>query len=336
MDSSLKKRLYQTGIALIVVLSTGTIGYYIITDFHYTPFTCFYMTVITVTTIGYDEIINLAGYEGAREFTIFIAFSGIGVLTYFVSTLSAVIIDGRLRESFKKRKMQKTISSMKDHFIICGVGKHSLHLIEELNNTERETVCIDINPESFKEILNRYPGQIFIEGDATLSETLEKAGINNAAGLFATTDNDNVNLVICLLARNLSPKIKIISLCINHDNKGKIKMAGADHVVSPNYIGAIRMANEMVRPEVTTLLEEIFENERITFRIEQIELNEKYEGKKIGDLKLNEFKDLIFVALKTNNEFLFKPDNSCQIKNGDTLIVIATPEGRILIEKKDE
>ncbi len=99
MESNLKKKLFLTGLALLAVLSIGTFGYYLITDFQYDLFTCFYMTVVTVTTIGFDEIISVREYEGGRPFTVFLAFAGIGILTYFVSTVSAVIVEGQLKES---------------------------------------------------------------------------------------------------------------------------------------------------------------------------------------------------------------------------------------------
>lgn len=110
MDQVLKKRLFQTSFALLFIFAFGTAGYYYITDMAYDLFTCFYMTVLTVTTIGFDEIIDVKNFEGGRPFTVFIAFTGIGLLTYFVSTVAAVIIDGKLRENYKRRKMEKSIS----------------------------------------------------------------------------------------------------------------------------------------------------------------------------------------------------------------------------------
>jgi voltage-gated potassium channel len=335
MDSTLKKRLYQTGVAVIIVLFTGTFGYYIITDFQYNIFTCFYMTVLTVTTIGFDEIINLKDYELGRPFTVFIAFSGIGVLTYFVSTVSAVIIDGHYRESFKKRKMEKSINECTNHFIICGIGRHSMHLIDELITTERESVCIDINPNEIKNMTKIYPNQKYIEGDATHNDTLKKAGIEKATGLFATTNDDNINLVITLLARRLNPGIRIISLCINHDNKEKIMMAGADAVVSPNYIGGLRMANLMLRPVVSNFLDLILRDKYKNLRFEQIDLKDTHNGKRLGELKLNEFKETVVISLKSNGELIFNPSDSIEIKAGDSIMIITTPKERIKLTDMD-
>ncbi len=337
MDSTLKKRLYQTGAAVLVILSTGTLGYYFITDFHYDIFTCFYMTVVTVTTIGFDEIINVQAYELGRPFTVFIAFSGIGILTYFVSTVSAVIIDGHYRETYKKRKMEKSIDKCANHYIICGIGRHSMHLIDELSVTERNSVCIDLDPDEIKKIIKFYPNQMYVEGDATHNDTLKKAGVENALGLFATTNDDNINLVITLLARRLNPAIRIISLCINHDNKEKIMMAGADNVVSPNYIGGLRMANLMLRPVVSNFLDLILRDKYKDLRFEQIDLKENHHGRKLGDLKLTDFKETVVISVKSEDELIFNPPDNFEIKPGDSIMIITTPKERIkLTEMTDD
>ncbi len=332
MDSNIKKRLILTGLSLLVVLSTGTIGYYLITDFKYDLFTCFYMTVVTVTTIGFDEIIAVGYYEGGRPFTVFLAFAGIGILTYFVSTISAVIIEGQLRDSYKKRIMEKEIGKFTDHYIICGVGSHSFHILDELQITKRDSVCIELNPEMIRQIQEKFPQQKYIIGDATHSDVLSKAGVERAKGLFATTDEDNKNLVITLLARKLNPGIRIISLCINHDNEYKIKLAGADNVISPNYMGGLRMASEMLRPVVTHFLDIMLSDTYKNLRIEQIILTDKHAGKKIKDLKLDEFKDTIFIALKSGDELIFKPEDDFQVHDGDLLLIITTPDERIKLE----
>ena len=333
MESNLKQRLLFTGLALIIVLSIGTTGYYIITDLNYNLFTCFYMTVVTVTTIGFDEIIDVSHYEGGRPFTVFLAFAGIGILTYFVSTVSAVIVEGQLKESYKKRKMEKIINKLTGHYIICGMGNHSFHVLDELSITKRESVFVETDPELLKYIQEKYPQESYIDGDATQADTLTKAGIERAKGLFATTDDDNKNLVICLLARKMNPGIRIISLCMNHENKYKIKLAGADEVISPNYIGGLRMASEMLRPEVSHFIDIMLSDSYRDLRIEQINLKGSLVGKQISDLKINEFKETIFIALKSGDELIFKPKDDYEVKDGDLLLIITTPDERIKLEE---
>ncbi|MEO8664509.1 MAG: potassium channel protein [Ignavibacteria bacterium] len=331
MDSTLGKRLLQAGGALLIILLIGTTGYFLITKGQIDIFTCLYMTVVTITTIGY-EIINLEQYEGARAFTMFLAFAGIGLLTYFVSTISAIIIEGHLRESYKKRKMEKTITRLHDHYIVCGVGKHAMHIIDELIATERHCVFIEIDPVIIKEVRKKFPMQLYIEGDSTSDEVLTKAGVQNAKGLFASTMDDNLNLVISLSAKRLNPKIKIVSLCLNHSNQEKLKIAGADTIVSPNYIGGLRMASEMLRPGVTTFLDVMLRDKDKNIRIEQIDITEEHKGKTIGQLKIDDLKDTLLLGVNSNGDFLFKPQDSYEVTPGDSLIVMTSPEERIKLE----
>lgn len=332
MDITIRKRLLQTFVALLVVLFMGTIGYYSLTHGQIDLFTCFYMTVITITTIGFDEVIILENFPGSREFTIFLAFAGIGILTYFVSTVSAIVIEGHLRETYKKRRMEKSIDKLKGHFIVCGVGRHAIHLIEELIATQRQCVFVEMDDSVIKNVMRRFPMQLYIEGDATNDEVLLRAGIKNAKGLFASTSDDNMNLVICLTARNINPDIKIVALCTNNANQVKMKVAGADTIVSPNYIGGIRMASEMVRPTVTTFLDKML-HERDNMRIDEVEMTESNDGMKISDFTKKDLKTTLIIAVNRNNELIFKPDDDFLISKGDSLIVMTVPSERIKLEE---
>lgn len=326
------KRLFQAAIGLFIILVTGTFGYWATTGMKYSLFDCFYLTVITITTIGYSEVIDQAHYPYARGLTIFLAFAGIGLLTYFVTSLSAIIIEGKLKESYKKRKMENLLKKVNNHFIICGIGRHSVHLLEELTQTKRESVFIDMDPEIIRKTSLKYPKELFVEGDATNDDILIKAGIINARGLFATTTDDNLNLVICLSARRLKPDLMIVALCNDHSNIDKLKMAGADKVVSTYYISGMRMASEMFRPIVAQMLDVMMRGENKSLRIEQVDIHENYFGKKINDLKIGEFKDTLLLALKSGDKIQFNPEPDQIINNGDTLIVMTTPQERIKLE----
>lgn len=326
------KRFLYTGISLILILISGTFGFWLLTQRQNSLFDCFYFTVITITTIGFNETIDLKDYTGARLFTIFIAFSGIALLTYFVSNVSAIFIEGHLKETFKKRKMEKTIHKLNNHYIICGIGRHSLHLLEEMSQTKRDYVLIDISKETIDRVLAKFPGENYIEGDATNDDILNKAEIKKAKGLFATTTDDNLNLVISLSARRLNPDITIVSLCNNHNNLIKIKMAGADKVVSTNFIGGMRMASEMFRPTVTEVLDTMLRGQNKNLRIEQVEMNEVHIGNTISELRLDQFKNTLLLALRTEGEIFFKPDEEYRIKSGDALIIMTTPDERIKLE----
>lgn len=326
MDLSIKRRLIGTGIAVVVILFIGTFGYYFLAEGRYDLFTCLYMTVITITTIGFAEIVEMNDHNILRLFTMFLAFLGIGLLTYFVSTISVVFVEGHLRKTYKKRKMEKLISHMKDHYIICGIGRHSLHLLEELTYYNSDNVCIEISNDVINNVRKTFSEIFYIEGDASEDEILLKAGIERAAGIFATTSDDNLNLVICLSARRLNPKIKIVSLCVNHRNMAKIKLAGANNVISTNYIGGLRMAAEMLRPSSIHVLDIMIGEKHKNIKIEEISMTDKEDGKNIGELKAGKFKDTLIIALKSREDITFQPDDKKMVNKFDELILLKTPK----------
>ena len=228
--------------------------------------------------------------------------------------------------------MEKEIIKFENHYVICGVSRHSYHVIEELIDTNRESVFIEISRNVINNTLEKYPDLNYLEGDATSDEVLLKAGIMNASGLFVSTSDDNTNLVICLSARQLNPGLKIVSLCMNHNNSDKMKLAGANNVISPNYIGGLRMASEMLRPSVTNFLDTLQKYKNKKLRIEQIELKDKFSNKKLIDLRLEDFKNTLVIALMKNDEWIFKPDDDIDIETDDVLIVMTTPEERVKLE----
>lgn len=329
-------KLFFAAVTIIIILLIGTFGYWYLTDMNYSLFECFYLTVITITTIGYSEVIDHSKYPYARLLTIFIAFVGIGLLTYFVTSISAIVIEGKLKESYKKRKMEKLIKKVESHYIICGIGRHSVHLIEELTQTKRECILVDLDPDVIETVSQRYPDSFFVEGDATNDEVLLKAGVAKAKGIFATTTDDNLNLVVCLSARRLNPDITIVALCNVHSNQDKLRLAGADKVVSSYFISGLRMASEMFRPVVAQVLDVMMKGRNKNLRIEQVEINKDYYGKKIQDLKIEELKHTLLIALKKGDEIQFNPDPEIIISEGDTIIVMTTPNERISLENLSE
>ena len=154
------------------------------------------MTVITITTIGYSEIIDFSGSVAGRVFTIFIALSGIGMLAYMLTSLTATIVEGELTESFRRRRMEKTAKKARGHYIVCGMGSAGLYIVNELWETKRDHVIIDNDKDKIDKNMGTMPNETFIEGNATDSNILLKAGIEKANVLFAVTRDDNQNIVI--------------------------------------------------------------------------------------------------------------------------------------------
>ena len=181
--------------------------------------------------------------------------------------------------------------------------------------------------------LKAFPELLFVEGDATDSDTLQKAGIQDAVGLFAVTGDDNQNLVISLTAKQTNPKIRVIARCNDVKNLDKIKKAGADAVVSPSYIGGLRIASEMIRPTAVSFIDVMLRDREKNLRIEEVVVPPSFEGKPLGALNLRAFPSILLLAIKTNGDWLYNPPRNHILTRGNTLIVMITTDDRLRIER---
>jgi voltage-gated potassium channel len=330
----MRNKYLWAGILLVAVILIGAVGYWLIGGGKYPFFDCLYMTVITIATIGFSEVIDIAGNVGARVFTMFIAVAGIGVLAYLVTNLTAAIVEGELTKSFRRRRMEKLAAKAREHYIVCGVGWAGLHIINELRETKRSHVIIDLNRSKIDKSLEAMSGEVFIEGDATDNDTLLKAGIDRATGIFAVTGDDNQNLVIALTARQLNPAVRVVAQCNETKNTEKIRKAGADAVVSPGYISGMRMASEMVRPTVVTFLDKMLRGKDENLRVEEVPVPASLVGKALSAINWRSFPRTLLLAVKKGEDWVYNPSRPDYILEPDNrLIVMTTPEERRDLEK---
>jgi voltage-gated potassium channel len=330
----MRNKYVWSGGLLVAVILIGTVGYWLIGDGKFPLFDCLYMTVITIATIGFSEVIDIAGNVGARTFTMVIAVAGIGVLAYLATNLTAAIVEGQLTKSFRRRRMEKLAAKAREHYIICGVGWAGLHIINELRETRRPHVIIDINPDKLAKSVAAFSGEVFIEGDATDNDTLLKAGIDKAAGVFAVTGDDNQNLVIALTARHLNPQVRVVAECNETKNVEKIKNAGADAVVSPGYISGMRMASEMVRPTVVSFLDKMLRGKDENLRVEEVPVPPALAGKTLASFDWHKYPRTLLLAVKKGEDWVYNPSRRDYVlKPEDRLIVMTTPEERSALEE---
>ncbi len=332
MLSEFYRRLIWAGIGLVLILVMGTIGYWLIGGREHSFVDALYMTVITITTIGFQEVIDLAGNPGGRVFTIFIAVCGIGVMLYFITNLTAFVVEGEVTESFRRRKMAKKASNSKDHYVICGTGEIGFHIVSELSATRRPHVIVDVNRRSIDRVLEAFPEEVFVEGDATDNNVLLKAGILKARGVFAVTGDDHHNLIVSLTAKHLNPNVRVVARCNEMKNQERMRKAGADAVVSPSLIGGLRMASEMIRPAAVSFLDVMLRTEG-NLRVEEVAVPHSFVGKTISALNLKEYRQILLLAVKTNGDWLYNPPDDYVLQPENTLIFMATPEGRFDLEK---
>jgi voltage-gated potassium channel len=328
MPSGIYRRFVWAGAILIAIIVIGTVGYWFIGGRQYSFVDTLYMTVITITTIGFAEIIDLTGNVGGRIFTIFIAIAGVGTMAYIVTNITALIVEGELTESFRRRKMEKIAGNSRDHYIICGLGAVGFYIANELHDTKRPHVIVDVNKKNIERSLESLHDEVFIEGDATDSHTLLKAGVEKAAGLFAVTGDDNQNLVVSLTAKQLNPKLKVVARCNDMRNSEKMKKAGADAVVSPTAIGGLRMASEMLRPTVVSFLDTMLRDKEKNLRVEELPVPESFVGQPISALNLKRCSHTLLLAIKTKGDWVYNPSESHIIDQENTLVFMTTPEGR--------
>jgi len=318
--------------AMACVMLVGTLGYRVIGGPGYSWLDCFYMTFITVATIGFNEIIDISHNPAGRLFTIFIATAGIGTLTFMLSAVTAYILEGDLNQKWRRKKMQKTIDKLKDHYIICGVGRVGGNVANELAMTGRSFVLIDSKQANIERHLGKYPDQIYLEGDASDNDMLLAAGVERARGIFAVAHDDTLNLVICLSARQLNPEMRIVARCHDMKNAEKTRRAGADEIVSPDFTGGLRLVSAMVRPHVVSFLDEMLKSDE-NLRMEEIVVPAGFAGKSLEVLQSYSRDYILLATRRPHGKWLFNPQAQFVLQERDVVMVMATPEGRVRLEQ---
>jgi voltage-gated potassium channel len=293
-----KRTLYNLFFVIVLVVIGGSAGYYILFNGEPKFIDCLYMTVISLTSVGYGEVLEVTGNVPAQIFTMVLITFGTGLLLYSISTLTAILVEGELSGLLRKRKMQKRIEKLSEHFIVCGGGETSKPLIEELIQNFEPVVLIESEPEKIEKC--RVSNNVFIvDGDPTDDHNLIEAGI------------------------------RIISQMTDQAIEAKLLKAGANRVISPNIIGGLRMASEMIRPTAVDFLDQMLRSEKGNLRIHEIVITKTSGvlGKKIIQSGLKDKFDLLILGAKSpDGRIEFNPSPSRTIAEGMTLIVMGSIE----------
>jgi len=328
-----RRRLAFSGIGFLGILLIGMVGYRIVGGPHSSWVDCFYMTFITVATIGYGEVVDLTGHPIGRIFTMFVSLAGIGTMTYMIMTLTAFVVEGQINAAFRRRRMEKVIEKFRDHFIVCGVEGTAQHILNELRATNRPFVVVDPDRVMLEKMASAYQNVAFIEGDPTDNETLQTAGLLQAKGLFAVTADDNQNLVVCLTAKQINHKVRVVVSCQELRNADKMRKAGADAVVSPTYIGGLRMASEMIRPTVVSFLDTMMSRKEEPLRVEEVMVPEGFAPRPLAALELKRYGNLLLLAVKSKGNWTYNPPTATVVSPGEALVIMTTPEERVQLER---
>ena len=320
-----ERRVLSALILLATTIVVGTIAYKFLTGGAYGWLTCLYMTVITLSTVGFEEVIDTSQLPLVRAFTTVLILSGMGILLYSLSTVTAIMVEMDLRDVFKRRKMNKDIRQLHNHFIVCGFGATGSCIAQELLKTGASIVVIENNPERI-ETLRKLDDVLHIEGDTTDDDMLIRAGIDQAAGLAAALSSEKDNLFLTLTARQLNPSIRIVARGLDDSVNRKLRKAGADAVVSTTVIGSLRMASELIRPSVVSFLDTMLRDTTQTIRFEELHISSdsKFINQTINSTGLREDFDLLIVALKKpdSSQFIYNPPADTLLVRGMTLVVL--------------
>jgi voltage-gated potassium channel len=325
----LRRRLVIALAALLLVTMTGVVGFSIIGRGRYGVVDAAYMTVITLTTVGYGEIIDMAGHPGARLFTMALLLSGVGIVAYTVPALAAFVIEGQLNHVFTRRKMQKAIAGIRDHFIVCGDTPESVHVADELLRTRRPMVFVAPGEAAAQPVRERGADVPVLVGDAGHDAVLLEAGIERAAGVVLAMQSEKDNLIGVLTARRLAPRARIVATSHAPETETKLRAVGADALVTPEHVGGLRLASVLVRPAVVTFLDTMLRQKGGTLRVEEIAVPSPAEGKTLASLQLDDTPGALLVAIRAagSDEFHFKPAPGTMLTKDAVLVVIADPDG---------
>ena len=323
------KKIFLWSAGLTALLVLGSLGYVLIEGWSF--FDGLYMTVITLSTVGYGETHPLS--QAGRAYTMLLILTGVGVLLYIVGALARVVVEGEIHEALEKRKIRRHVRKLKNHYIICGFGRLGGIIARQLAHAKIPLVVVENNPEMIAKL--EAQGYDFVVGDATREEVLIEAGIERAKGLVAVLHSDAGNVYITLTARSLNPKLQIVARGEDPASHQKLLRAGADQVESPYEMGGRKMAQTILRPTVVTFME-LAMQDGVEWSMEEIAVSESSPlvGIPIIDTGIRKDLNLIVVAIKrADGTSLFNPTPQNTLQGGDTLIVVGL---RHNLEKLEE
>jgi voltage-gated potassium channel len=315
-------------VAVGVTLATGTVGFVLID--HYPPFDAFYMTLITMTTVGYGEVHPLS--HAGRVFNSFLIAFGVTTIFIAIGAMTQTIIEREFGEAIGKRRNKRMIDKLKDHYIICGVGRVGRGAAAELHHAGVPFVVVDSNPERVERAM--VAGMLAVVADATRDETLHQVGIESARGLVAALATDADNLFVLLSAKGLNPRIYVAVRAAEEGAEAKMRRAGADAVFAPYSLTGHRLAQSLLRPHVVQFLD-LTENIGMDIAIEQMRVAETSEmvAKSIQEMQLGRDIGVIVLAIRrADGRMIFNPTADAAMHAGDYLIVMGSQENLRTLE----
>jgi voltage-gated potassium channel len=326
----LPRRLAFIAIALTLTLAGGTLGFVLIE--HYPVFDAFYMTLTTVTTVGYGEMHPLS--QAGRIFNCFLILFGVVTLLLAIGAMTQTVIELELNQFFGKRRIKNMIEKLQGHIILCGYGRVGRGAADELMQAGAKFVVVDRDEDRVENAIKA--GMLAVLADASHDRTLQDVGIDRAQGLIATLASDADNLFVILTAKTLNPKLHLSARVAEETSEQKMRRAGADFVFAPYNSTGHRMAQALLKPHVQQFLDFTPQNMGLDAGIEQVRVADRsaFADQSLADMQLGRELGVIVLAIrKASGEMLFNPPAEAKIIGGDHLIVMGRPGGLRRLEQ---
>jgi len=327
---NLRRRLAYALLALLAIAVLSVSGYCLLGGANVTFLQALYMAVITLSGVGYSEIVDTSRNPALRVFNIFVVLFGVAIMVYVFSVVTAFLVEGELSNLFWRRKMEKQIGVLTGHYIICGLGDTGRYVAAELQAVGTPYVVIESHEDQVQKFREKQGDLLYVIGDATDEAMLDHTGVGRAKGLIAGLSADKDNLVITFLVRQKNPTIRIVARCSDEAKfSDRLLKAGADSTVSPNRIGGLRLASEVLRPHVVEFLDLMLKEQSHTLRVDQIEIpkGSGWSGLSLDHLNLKSRHGLMPLAVKNSGArqspaFLVNPPGEQVLRDGAIVIVM--------------
>jgi voltage-gated potassium channel len=317
------KKIYYALSLLIIIILIGVFGFKIIEE--YSLGEAFYMTIITISTVGFNEVRPLSS-EG-RVFTAFLIIFSFGTFAYAVTSITFYVLGGEFKRYFKDLRVNKKVDKISNHTIICGYGRNGKQAVAELHAHHKEYVLVE-QDQAILEILRETHEIPFIEGDATLDKTLERAGISRAKALITTLPKDADNMFVVLTAREMNPNLLIITRASEENSDKKLRRAGADNVIMPDKIGGAHMASLVIKPDVIEFMDYVMGQGADSNNLEEItfeNLPQEFQNKTIRELGIRDKSGANIVGFRTpEGEYIINPSPDTIIMPKAKIFVLGT------------
>lgn len=317
---SFSRRLGLPILALLAIAIYGTAGYMLIEGWSFDD--SLFMTVMTISTVGYGAVHNLDAR--GQWFTNTVMIGGVGTMLFTFGVVAEAITEGYFRDFRRRRMLTRGVQQLRQHYIICGYGRIGSQVADDFERQHQPYVVVESNATQIQRL--DLEGRLYIQGDAALQEVLTNAGIGQARGLVAAVDSDERNVYITLRARTLNPKLFIIARAAQQEATDLMRHAGADRVVSPYRIAGTRMAELATRPALVEVFETIRHGDA-DVAVEEILLDERSPavGRSVGELRLGELSGAHILAVRhTDGHLIVNPTAEVRLRSGDLLVALGT------------